>query len=59
MQIVSIGDILLEMSNPVSRQNKKNITNLLSAELAQRLVKVKCHIDDVDSDETAQACLNI
>ena len=26
---------------PVSRKNKKTITNLLSAELAQRVVKVK------------------
>ena len=37
MQIVSIGH---EMSNPVFLENKKNITNLSSAEKAQRVVKV-------------------
>ena len=42
MQIVSNRDSLLEMSNPVFwEKNKKNIMNLLSAELAQRAVKVK------------------
>ena len=51
MQIVSTGVSLHEMSNQVeiiyikclilfSGKNKKNITNLLSVELAQRLVKV-------------------
>ena len=36
------GNNLHEMSNPVSwEKNKKNITNLSSAELAQRMVKVK------------------
>ena len=39
MQIVSIGDNLHEMSN--SMKNKKNITKMSSAELAQRVVKVK------------------
>ena len=34
MQIVSIGDNLHEMSNPVLGKNKKNITNLSSAEYA-------------------------
>ena len=36
MQIVSNGDNLHEMSNPVSGESKKNIINLPSAELAQR-----------------------
>ena len=36
MQIVPNGDNLLEMTNPVFwGKNKKNITNLSSAELAQ------------------------
>ena len=41
MQIVSIGDNLHEMSNPVFwEKNKKNIINLSSTtELAQRVVK--------------------
>ena len=33
MQIVSIADNLHELSNPVTGENKKNITNLSSAEL--------------------------
>ena len=53
MQIVSNGDSLHEMSNPVleticmkcqilfSGNNKKNVINLSSDELAQREVKVK------------------
>ena len=41
MQIVSIGDNLHGMSKPVSRKDKKNIFNLLSAELAQRVVMFK------------------
>ena len=37
MQIVSFGDNLQEMSNPVFwEKKKKNIINLSSAELAQR-----------------------
>ena len=46
MQIVSIGDNLHEMSNPVflEKKNKTNITDLSSAELAKRLVKVKPRI---------------
>ena len=41
MQNDSIGDNVHEMSNPVSRKNKKkNVTNLSSAELAKRVVKV-------------------
>ena len=40
MQIVSIGDNLHEISNPVFWENKKNIINLSSAELAQKVVKV-------------------
>ena len=51
MHIVSGGDNLHEMSNPRQfawnvkslflGKNKKNVTNLSSAELAQRVVKVK------------------
>ena len=44
MQIVSTGDNLHEMSNPVFRENKKNINNLPSAYLAQKVVKVKCWV---------------
>ena len=40
MQIVSNGDNLHEMSNPVFSGNKKNVSSLSSAELAQRVVKV-------------------
>ena len=41
MQIISIGDNLHEMSNPILReQNKKNVINLSSAELAQQVLKV-------------------
>ena len=41
MQIVSIGDNLHEMSNAVFwEKNTKNIINLFSAKLAQRVVKV-------------------
>ena len=40
MQIVSNGDNLHELSNPVYGKNKKNIINLLAAELAQKVVKV-------------------
>ena len=35
MQIVSNGDDLHEMSNPVFWENKKSITNLLSDELGK------------------------
>ena len=41
MQIVSNGDNLHEISNPVSGENKENIINLLSAELDQKVVKIK------------------
>ena len=42
MQIVSIGDNLHEMSNPIFWEKKKKIiTNLSSPELAQREVKIK------------------
>ena len=40
MQIFSKGDNLHEILNPVFWESKKNITNLSSAELAQRTVKV-------------------
>ena len=40
MKIVSNGDNLHEMSNPVLGKKKKNITALSSAELAKRVVKV-------------------
>ena len=43
MQIVSNGDNLHEMSNPVfwEKKNIKNITKMLSAGLTQRVVMVK------------------
>ena len=42
MQIVSIGDSLLEMSKPIfSGKNKKNIVNLLSAEFAHGMLRDK------------------
>ena len=42
MHIVSNGDNLHEMSNPIFWGKKyENITNLSSAELAQKVVKVK------------------
>ena len=40
MQIVSLGDNLLEMSKPIFRENKK-ISVFLSAAFTQRVVKVK------------------
>ena len=40
MQIVSNGDNLHEMSNPVFREIKKKIINLSSAELVKGVVKV-------------------
>ena len=41
MQIVSIGDSLHEMSDPVFwEKNKKNIINFSSAEFAHRVVKI-------------------
>ena len=43
------GDNLHETSNPVFRRNKKNIFNLSSAELAQRVVKVKVHFVCVEA----------
>ena len=42
MQIVSIGDNLHDIPVPIFwDKSEKNITNFLSAELAQRVVKVK------------------
>ena len=45
MQIVSLGNtsesICMECRSLFSGANKKNITNLLSAEFAQRVAKVK------------------
>ena len=35
------GDSLHEMSKPIIWENKKSIIMLLSAELAQRVVKIK------------------
>ena len=43
MQIVSFGDNLHEMSNPIFLESRENIINLPSAELAQKVVKVKLH----------------
>ena len=37
--LFSSGDNLHEMSDPAFLENMKNITNLSSAELAQRVVK--------------------
>ena len=43
MQIVSKGDNLHEMSNPVFCEKLENVITLSSAKLAQRVVKVKVH----------------
>ena len=45
MQIVSLGDNLHEMSELIfcEIKKKKNIANLSSTELAQRVVKVNIH----------------
>ena len=40
MQIVSTGDNLHEMSKLVYLEKNKNMINLLSAEFAQKVVKV-------------------
>ena len=48
MQIVSaVGNNLHEMSNPVFWENKKIIINLSSAELAQRVIRIKGGIQTV------------
>ena len=44
MQIVSLGENLHEMSNPVLWKNKKSIINLSSAENAQKVVKVNIYL---------------
>ena len=41
MQIVSLGDNLHEMSNPVFWEKVRKIFQDISAEFAQRVVKVK------------------
>ena len=41
MQTAPNGDNLHEVSNPVSRKNKKKIINLSSGEFSQRAVMVK------------------
>ena len=42
MQIVSIGESLYQIWNPVFWENKKNITYYLSStELAQRVIKIE------------------
>ena len=41
MQIISSGDKVHDMSNPVFEKNKKNIPSLWSVEFAQREVIVK------------------
>ena len=49
MQIVSNGNNLHEMSNPVFLgKNKKNIINLPSAEFAHRVINVKVTVDILD-----------
>ena len=37
--------ITIEISNPVFQENKKNVTNLPSAEMAQSVVNVKSVMD--------------
>ena len=45
MQIVSNGDNVHEMSYPVFWEIKKNMTNLLSSELALRVLKIQyCNV---------------
>ena len=41
MQNVSIGETLSEIQSLFSDKNKKSIINLLSAEIAKRVIKVK------------------
>ena len=41
MQIVALEDSLNEMLSPIFWENKKNVNKLSSAELAQRVEKVK------------------
>ena len=56
MQIVSKGDNLHEMSKSTFRENEETIVNLSSAELAQRVIKVKsysCNLDDWKATERA------
>ena len=57
MQIVSNGDNLHEMSNLFSGKNKKHIVNLLSAEFAQRVVKV--NTKNSENQYIQQLCLLI
>ena len=51
MQIVSTGDNLHEMSNPVFRESRKNkkITNLSSADFADSMVRAE-NRDEMQSD---------
>ena len=44
MQIVSIGDNLHEKSKHIFLENKKDVINLSSAELAQRMARVKINM---------------
>ena len=41
MQIVSWGDNLHEMSEPIFLENNRNFINLSSAQLAHKVVKIK------------------
>ena len=41
MQVVSAGDNLHEMSKPIFWEKYENISSLSSAELAQRVLRVK------------------
>ena len=55
MHIVSLGDNLHEMSKPFflkKKKRKKNVINLSSSELAQRVVKVNINISDSGCDQT-------
>ena len=58
MQIVSIGDNLHEMSNPVMGKNKKNITDLSSAEYAERVVRIKARLFKY-TDNNIHHCLYV
>ena len=55
MHIVSLGDNLHEMSKPSflkKKKKKKNVINLSSSELAQRVVKVNINISVSGCDQT-------
>ena len=57
---MSSGNSLLEISKPILWKDKKNITNLSSAEFAQRLTKVNifCMLDCVPRANTVRVLNN-